>query len=93
MPYPWSYPSYVVSPLSTITTRNNQDIKSIFGANVHNFLGLYLLGIGGAHYIRYKIMAQTYISPFLLLRNHKQMALHIMPEDSLNLGHHNLLKI
>ena len=48
----------LVSPVSTITTRNNQDIKSIFGANVHHVPGLCLLGIGGAHYISHKIMAQ-----------------------------------
>ena len=54
-------PSFVVrrvSSVSTITTRNNQDIKSKFGTNVHHVLGLCLLGIGGAHYISHKIMAQ-----------------------------------
>ena len=47
-----------VSSVSTITTRNNKDIKSIFGADVHNVPGLCLLGIGGAPYISHKIMAQ-----------------------------------
>ena len=47
-----------VSSVSTITTRNNKDIKSIFGADVHHVPGLCLLGIGGAPYISHKIMAQ-----------------------------------
>ena len=34
-----------LSSVSTITTRNNLDIKSIFGANVHYVPGLCLLGI------------------------------------------------
>ena len=61
MPYPWRRPSFVVgrvSSVSTITTRNNLDIKSIFGANVHHFPGLCLLGFGGAPYISHKITAQ-----------------------------------
>ena len=61
MPYPWRCPSSVVrrvSSVSTITTKNNKDIKSIFGANVHHVPGLCLLGIGGAPYISHKIMAQ-----------------------------------
>ena len=44
------HPSLVVghaSSVSTITTRNNKDIKSIFSANVHHVSGLCLLGIGG----------------------------------------------
>ena len=56
-----------VSTVSAITTRNNEDIKSIFGANVHHVPGLCLLGIGGAPYISHKIMAQKpnfYISDF-----------------------------
>ena len=36
-----------VSSVSTITTRNNKDIKFICGANVHHVPGLCLLGIGG----------------------------------------------
>ena len=48
----------LVSYVSTITTRNNKDIKSIFGAIVHHVPGLCLLGIGGAPYISHKIMAQ-----------------------------------
>ena len=47
-----------VSSVSTITTRNNKDIKSIFGANVHHVPGLCLLDIGGAPYISHKIIAQ-----------------------------------
>ena len=39
------------SSVSTITTRNNKDIKSIFGADVHHVPGLCLLGNGGAPYI------------------------------------------
>ena len=40
-----------VSSVSTITTRNNLDIKSIFDANIHHVSGLCLLGIGGEPYI------------------------------------------
>ena len=50
-----------VSSVSTITTRNNSDIESIFGANIHHVPGLCLLGIGhfgGSPYISHKIMAQ-----------------------------------
>ena len=84
-----------VSSVSTITTRNNKDIKPIFGVNVHHVPGLCLLGIGGAPYISHKIMAQkTKFSHFrLLLRNHQQMVLHITLGDSLDLGHYNLLKL
>ena len=67
MQYPWRCPASVVrrsspvvrrvSSVSTITTKNNKDIKSIFGANVHHVPGLCLLGIGGAPYISRKIMA------------------------------------
>ena len=46
-----------VSSVSTITPRNNQDMKSMFGANVYHVPGLCLLGIGGAPYIIHKIMA------------------------------------
>ena len=42
----------------TITTRNNEAIKSIFSANVYHVPGLCLLGIGGASYLSRKIMAQ-----------------------------------
>ena len=60
MPYPCRALSVVrrVSSVSTITTRNNLDIKSIFGVNVHHVPGLCLLGIGGAPYPSQKIMAQ-----------------------------------
>ena len=54
MPYPWRCPASVVC----LTTRNNKDIKSIFGADVHHVPELSLLGIGGAPYISHKIMAQ-----------------------------------
>ena len=50
--------SSIVSSVSTITTRNNEAIKSIFGANVHHDPGLCLLGIGGVPYIRHKIIAR-----------------------------------
>ena len=40
-----------VSYVSTITTRNNEAIKSIFSANVYRVPELCLLGIGGAPYI------------------------------------------
>ena len=56
----WGQSSFVhhVSSVSTITTKNNKDIKPIFGADVHHVPGLCLLGIGGAPYISHKIMAQ-----------------------------------
>ena len=41
-------------------TWNDPVIKSIFGAIVHHIPGLCLLGIGGAPYISYKIMAQKF---------------------------------
>ena len=59
--YLWRCPSSVVcrvSSVSTITTRNNKDIKSIFWADVHHVPGLCLLGIGVAPYISHKIIAQ-----------------------------------
>ena len=46
-----------VLSVSTITTGNNEAIKSIFSANVYHVSGLCLLGIGGAPYISHKIMA------------------------------------
>ena len=45
-----------VSSVSTITTRNNEAIKSIFSANVYNVPGLCLQRIDGAPYIIHKIM-------------------------------------
>ena len=47
-----------VSSVSTITTRYNDAIKSIFSANVYDVPGLCLLSIGGAPYISHKIMAR-----------------------------------
>ena len=47
-----------VSSVSTITTRNNEAIKSIYSTNVYHGPGLCLLGIGGAPYISHKIMAR-----------------------------------
>ena len=37
--------------MSTITTRNNEHIKSKFDANVYHVRGLFLLGFGGGSYI------------------------------------------
>ena len=58
-----------VSSVSTITTRNNQAIKSIFGANFHHVPGFCLLGTGGSPNISHKIMAQklsfTFSTSFL----------------------------
>ena len=68
MPYHWRGPLAVLRRMSymhTITTRNNKDINSIFGANVHHVPGLCLLGIGGAPFISHKIMAQNHILTFL----------------------------
>ena len=48
-----------VLSVSTITTRINEAIKSIFSANVYHVPGLCLLGIGGAPYISHKIMARN----------------------------------
>ena len=53
-----------VSSVSTITTRNNQDIKSIFGANVHHVPGLCLLGIGGAPKLVVKLWLKNQIFTF-----------------------------
>ena len=68
-----------VSSVSTITTRKNEAIKSIFSANVYHVPGLCLLGIGGAPYISHKIMARK---PYF----------HIF-EDCLNLFHPSLFKL
>ena len=50
-----------VSSVSTTTTRNNEDIKSIFSANLYHVPGSCLQGIGGAQ--NHKI-----------IKNHKIMA-------------------
>ena len=67
---PWRCPSSIgchpssvihfVSSVSTITTKNNQDIKSIFSANVYHVPVLPLPGIGGTPYISHmaQIMAR-----------------------------------
>ena len=47
-----------VSSVSTITAKNNSDIKSTFSANVYHVPGLCLPGIGGSPYISHKIMAR-----------------------------------
>ena len=71
--------------------------KSTFGANVYHVPGLCLLGIGCTLYINHlKIMAQKpyfHIFDIFFSETASRMTLHIMPEDSLNLGHHNLLKL
>ena len=68
--------------------------KSTFGANVNHVPGLCLLGIGCNLYINHlKIMAQKpyfHIFDIFFSETASRMTLHIMPEDSLNLGHHNL---
>ena len=48
-----------VSSVSTITTRNNEAIKSIFSANVYPVPGLCLLDIGGAPYISQNYGSKT----------------------------------
>ena len=66
MQYPWHCPWSVVchvSSVSTIITRNNEAIKSIFSANVYHVPGLCLLGIV-TPYIGHKIMAQNHIFTF-----------------------------
>ena len=75
MPYPWHCPSYIIrhtlyvvlcmSSVSAINTRNNKDIKSIFGANVYHVLGLCLLGIGGAPTLPIKLWLKNHIFTFL----------------------------
>ena len=93
MPYPWCcpHPSYaisLVSHVSTITTRNNEDIQSIFGANVHHVPRLCLQDISYAPYI----MGQK--PYFHIFDFFSEIACRwhfiFMPEDSLNLGQHNL---
>ena len=56
-----------VSSVSTITTRNNYDIKSILGANVHHVPGLCLEVIGGPptlHCISLKLWLKIHIFMF-----------------------------
>ena len=53
-----------VSSVSTITTRNNEDIKSIFGANVQHVPGLCLLGIGGDPTLVIKLWLKNQIFTF-----------------------------
>ena len=61
----------------------------MFGENVYHVPGLCLPSIGGAPYINLKIMAgKTIFSYFLLFRNKQQVAPHIIPDNSLCLGHH-----
>ena len=56
-----------VASVFTITTRNNEAIKSIFSANVYHISGLCLLGIGGTPYI-----SHVYYSLVILwLKNHQ----------------------
>ena len=74
MPYPWRCPSSVVrrqssvvrrvSSVSTITTRNNEAIKSTFGAIVYHVPGLCLLGIGGAPTSVIKLWLENHIFTF-----------------------------
>ena len=84
-----------VSSVSTITTRNYKDIKSIFGADVHHVPGLCLLGIGGAPYISHKIIPEKpnfHIFDFSETTSRWCFIL-IMLEDSLDVGHYNLLNL
>ena len=53
-----------VSSVSTITTRNNKDIKSIFGADVHHVPGVCLLGIGGSPSLIIKLWLKNQIFIF-----------------------------
>ena len=55
----------------------------MFGANVNNVLGLCLLGIGGIPDINHKIHIFDLFSETIIRG----------PEDCLNLGHHNLVKL
>ena len=67
MPYPWRCPTSVVlrtSSVSTITTRNNQVIKSIFGAIVHHVPGLCLLGKGAPPTLLIKLWLKNQIFTF-----------------------------
>ena len=54
--------SFVIG--STLTTRNNEAIKSIFSANVYHVPGLCLLGIGGAPTSVIKLWLENHIFTF-----------------------------
>ena len=53
-----------VSSVSTITTRNNKDIKSLFGADVHHVPGLCLLIIGAPPTLVIKLWLKNQIFIF-----------------------------
>ena len=53
-----------VSSVSTITTRNNLDIKSLFGLNVHHVPGLCLLRIGAPPTLVIKLWLKNQIFTF-----------------------------
>ena len=53
-----------VLSVSTITTRNNEAIKSIFSAKIYHIPGLCLLSIGGAPYITHKLWLEKHIFTF-----------------------------
>ena len=78
---------HCVLSVSTITTRNNYDIKSIFGVNVYHVIGLCLLGIGGAPYISHKIMARK---PYFHIFDFFS---ETTSRWQINPGHHSLLKL
>ena len=61
---PSSIVRHVLS-VSTIATRNNEAIKSIFSANVYHAPGLCLLGIGGAPTSVIKLWLKNHIFTFL----------------------------
>ena len=83
-----------VSSVSTITTRNNEAIKSIFSANVYHVSGLCLLGIGGAPKSVIKLWLENHIFTFST-SSLKQPAVGISyyARTLLNLGHDSLFKL
>ena len=83
-----------VLSVSTITTRNNKDIKSVFGANVHHVPGLCLLGMVVPPTLVIKLWLKNQIFTFSTssLKLPADGALYYARRFS-NLGYHNLLKL
>ena len=97
MPYPWRCPSSVVrhgSSVSTITTRNNSDIKSIFGAIVHHVPGLCHQVLVAPPTLVIKLWLKNQIFTFSSssVKPPAGGALYYAGR-SLDLGHYNLLKL
>ena len=82
-----------VSSVSTITTRNNKVIKSIFGAIVHHVPGLCLLAIGGAPTLVIKLWLKNQIFTFLTSLKPPAGGASYYAGRFPRLRHYNLLKL